>query len=667
MGKRHRTYACIQDDEDWPDANSLALSEEDAAFYNRMRSAVLQYRCGASVSEIKEKTGVTRSHLTYWLARCSTLDGDGRPLRWLALARHQRLGERTDDIEKLNKESPVSGVLYALFRLYSLLLSKMVRLVLENITPGSDRAVRRMSWAEKHEYFLQELAALKHKPPAWPFNSPDKGFLAFKTWGNRLIAKRNQEVSLAAECKRRMNEWWRRLLPSSRCYSKVECDGHFVDVNWKVSFRSPNGEGYVTIKVTRLWLLALIENVSSAVIGYSIAYGKNYSAADLCRAVRCSLVPWKPRKLQVSTITYKAGECLPNAYMPELAYVCFDQLWLDNAWAHLAKLFTSTLARVVNAIPVFGPRAAPNVRPRIEGLFDLLEEAGVHPTQGTTGSSPRDPRRASAKDDDFILDDELVLDLIDILICRYNASKRPGSTISRLEVLRNVVERETTIFRRIPISRRENLLLHDTFETCMIGKDKRKPVIRWQNARYFGSGLYSEPELVGREVLVMGNSLDGRFIEAVLTGSGRSLGILEVEQRWLQTPHSLMARTEIRRMMTNEPFLRAAADIPKAFREHLQAKKKLNAAEARLLARLAIEQASTSAANAAKNDDASDEAKPILGGSRAAAPGRPQRAEPQAPESAALPEAGARRAAHERGALDEMLKSIGSVYREADS
>jgi hypothetical protein len=665
MGRKHRIYACLQDNEDWPEANSLALSEKDAAFYSRMRSAILQYRGGASASDVEKSTGITRSHLTYWLERCSSLDQDNRPLRWLALARHQRLGARTDNIQKVNRESPVSGVLLALFRIYSTLFAKLARLVLENKPPGSERAVKRMGWPEKHEYFLQILSDLNHRPPAWPFNSPDKGFLALKTWGKKLISKRDQQESLAAESRRGEDSWWRRLLPTSRCFAIVECDGHAIDINWKVSFESPNGEGHVTVKVTRLWLLALIENVSSAVVGYSIAYGKNYSAADLCRAVRCSLVPWKPRNLQVSTITYRAGECLPNALMPELAYVCFDQLWLDNAWAHLAKLFTSTLTRVVSAIPVFGPRAAPNVRPRIEGLFDLLEEAGIHPTSGTTGSHPRDPRRANAKDEALLLDDELVLDLIDILICRYNASNRPGSTISRLEVLRRVVEREATILRRIPISRRENLLSYDTFEVGKIGMDKRKPVLRWQNARYFGGGLYSEPELIGKEVLVMGNSLDGRFVEAILIGNGKTLGILEVEQRWLQTPHSLMARSEIRRMMTNEPFLRSAADIPKAFREHLQNKKKLNAKEARLLARLAIEQASASAAHAAKTGEAGDEAD---SSSRPAPTRRPNNdTEPQAPAKSPAPEIGDRRNAHNRNALDEMLRSIGSIYREGDS
>jgi hypothetical protein len=119
--------------------------------------------------------------------------------------------------------------------------------------------------------------------------------------------------------------------------------------------------------------------------------------------------------------------------------------------------------------------------------------------------------------------------------------------------------------------------------------------------------------------------------------------------------------------MTNEPFLRATADIPKAFREHLQEKRRLDAKESRLLARLAIEQAATSAT-----------------GLQDQLP-RPQekaRAQEQTSQSAAAPTAaGADEASNQhseqrddadaarrmaRSKLDEMLKSIGSVYRNSD-
>ena len=175
MGRRHTRYACLQGNEDWKEANLLALNGDDAVFYSRMRSAILQYRSEGSIADIRKSTGVQRSHLVYWLKRCSTLDEEGRPLLWRALTRHQRLGERSDNLEKLNRESPVSGVLNVLFKIIPLLLINMIRLVLENKAPGSDTQNKRMGWPERHEYFLDALAKANHRPPAWPYNSSDKG------------------------------------------------------------------------------------------------------------------------------------------------------------------------------------------------------------------------------------------------------------------------------------------------------------------------------------------------------------------------------------------------------------------------------------------------------------------------------------------------------------
>ena len=99
----------------------------------------------------------------------------------------------------------------------------MIRLVLENKAPGSDTQNKRMGWPERHEYFLDVLAKANHRPPAWPYNSSDKGFAAFKSWGKRLIAKYEQTNSLAAEIKRKANDWWRKLLPNPPNLTVTPC------------------------------------------------------------------------------------------------------------------------------------------------------------------------------------------------------------------------------------------------------------------------------------------------------------------------------------------------------------------------------------------------------------------------------------------------------------
>jgi len=93
----------------------------------------------------------------------------------------------------------------------------------------------------------------------------------------------------------------------------------------------------------------------------------------------------------------------------------------------------------------------------------------------------------------------------------------------------------------------------------------------------------------GKKVLIMAQE-DIREIEVVLIGDGTPLGKMLVERRWRNTPHSLFTRAAVRRFMTNNSFISHAADIPLAFRAHMEKEVKINATHQRVLARLQKEQ-----------------------------------------------------------------------------
>lgn len=579
-----------EDLDTWPAPESLALDEKLRLDYERKRSAISRYASGASLKSIESDTGISRQHLYSLIERCQFQNEDGRPIGFLALVKGKHLPKpRRSSPEKLTAGRSLPGALQGLFARHPQLRQTMFDLIVHGRTPDSKRKHHRLTWPIIHDIFEEQCEKLGISPPNYPFCSESTGFAALVRWGKRAreIQVRQKEYLDFAEQERNQS---RSLASPSQCYQRVQCDGHYVDLNWIVEVPGLKGEGVIRIKVSRLWLIALLEEKSTAVIGYSVALGKNYSAADIARAVRSSIVPWKPRDLSVSTITYKPGECLPNALDPRLSYVCYDQICLDNAKSHLSELFLTVLERTVNAVPVFGPHKAPNVRPHIEMLFDLLEEAGIHPLDGTTGSNPKDPRRSTSKDDGYLLDINTVFDLIDLLIVRYNTGIAPGTTISRLEVLRRAVNRETTVFRRIPEALREMCFKYDLYEVATIGVERGRPVLRWRDARYFGAGLLSQAGLIGQEVLVMANSNDLRLIEIALTKNGQSLGILEVEPRWRSTAHTLWARKQVRRTMTNSSFMRHAADIPRAMRAHAEKEARKGSRNKLQLAKLALEQ-----------------------------------------------------------------------------
>lgn len=655
-----RRWITEEDLRTWPTAQVLALPAEVAADYERKVTAIKQYVAGASIKSISSISGISRQYLYYLIDRCQMPDVDERCVGFRALLKGKHLPKpRRSSSEKLTAGRALPGALQALFARYPQLGKTMFDLIVNRRMPDSPRINRRLTWAMIHEIFEDQCTKLGIHPPNYPFSSDSTGFVALARWGRKLRRERQRMSDLADAIDASENVLNPLVNPPSRCYERVECDGHYLDLNWIIEVPGLKGEGVVQIKVTRLWLIALLEVKSSAVIGYSVALNyMNYSAADVARAVRSSLVPWIPRQLSISTIAYKPGECLPNALDPRLSFVCFDELWLDNAKSHLSALFLSVLERTVNAVPVFGPRDAPNVRPNIEMIFDLIEEAGIHPLDGTTGSNTKDPRKAKKKKDDpYLLKLEVVLDLIDLLVVRFNTGIAPGTTISRLEVLRRSVERETTVLRRLPLSQREDCLQYDLYEIAVIGVNRGKPVLRWRDARYFGTGLLSRAGLIGQEVLVMANSLDLRKISVSLSADGTDLGILEVELRWRSTPHTLWTRSQVRKAMTNSGFLRHAADIPREMRRYAEQEAKKNVRSKRLLAQLVAEQQSPSRSPAPKlgssnpkDDRYSSIEEPIW------TKGAPVR----------LPSIDKDQVAEKFGSdneFDELLKRLGSVYR----
>lgn len=584
----HRNYPGLEDIATWPVPDVMAMNDEARQDFSRKKSAIDQYAQGILCREIERNTGITRSYLFYLLKRCTSINKQGHLNGYFGLlkGRHTTL-QRQNSPHKLEFGRAVAGALQALFTKYPMLQETMRKMVVDKIPPDSKRADYRLSWHHIHEIFLGQCNALGIRPPSYPFCSGSQGRYALENWGKRMIAE--SQANKSATSLAWSQDRYAGRGPPSRVFERVEVDGHALDVNWTLEVPSLNGDGVIYCQISRLWLIALLEVKSSATIGYSISLGRNYNASDVTRAVQSSLVPWQPRKLALSTISYRPGECLPNALMPELSYVCYDELWLDNAKSHLSDLFLTMLERTVNAVPVFGPKASPNVRPNIEMLFDLLEEAGIHCLAGTTGSHPKDPRKSGKNEGRFILKLDVLLDLIDLLIVRYNTGIAPGTTISRNEVLKRAVMRETNVFRRIPQKKRELCTKYSIFEEAVVGKERGRPILRWKNARYDGPGLHSFPNLVGQKVLVMAGQ-DLRKIEVILLKDGRSLGELIVEKRWRDTPHTTFTRTALRRVMTNHSFIRHAADIPLAVRAHIEKEVIKKGREQRLLARLMHEQ-----------------------------------------------------------------------------
>ncbi len=318
-------------------------------------------------------------------------------------------------------------------------------------------------------------------------------------------------------------------------YSYLEIDGHKLDVNWKITFIGPDGVTKLWIPVKRLWVLPVLECVTKACLGYSWAIGGGYGPEHLCQAIRNTLVPWKRRKLTVKGIDYGDGECMPSAYHPAMAWICGDVIGLDNYSSHTAASHISTIERMSASRLRFGSISEPNARAHVEGFNHLLEEAGIHPSPATTGAHSYDEENSHLPH--YEIEIEVLLDLLSILMCRWNGSEGVDSNERRLDTLKRLVTAPGALFRRVPESMRPELLKYDMWVDGHVAMQGRRKAVYVLGAYYFGSGIAALP--VGEDVLLAIDSTHRLEAGALRSSTGEDLGVLKIEKRRRHLAHSV--------------------------------------------------------------------------------------------------------------------------------
>lgn len=588
----------------WDRVPLLSLPANKRDSYERRETAIRLYAAGESVSEINKRTGVTKQQLYGLVDRCLAYDLDGTQYGFRALIPwlHTCTTKRSSQ-DKLIARVPQPGVLQALFDKYPDIYSAMKAAAVKGIRHDTKAAEKNMPMAAIHEYFIGLCIRAGIRGPHYPF-SPDsesEGEPAIRRW----TAKVRQENALKSQSAKGREDGTRRPTssgPENRCarvrlrlYKQVELDGHKIDAPLSVEVPSPTGQGTVWRQINRIWIIAIVLRSGGACIGYSYATGTNYSGWDVIRATQNSLRPWKKRKLKIDTIDYRPGDGMPSGAIPELAFACWDETWLDNHMGHRARNVLSQCERMTQAIPVFSPVGSPNTHPWVEGFFTLLEEAGIHRLPNTTGSNPKDLRRSAKHMERYHLTLDQLEDLIDLLVCRINGSRCPGTSQSRLEVLAHAVARRENLIRRVPVDERDDLLRFDMYDVRIIGHDHGQPIIRFADGRYDNDRLRASKRLIGRSVLVMANSRKLRKVYAVLE-DGTSLGELTCERRFSHTEFSIETIRDIKRL-GKDSFGSGCDDIPRAFRQAMEIAALESARAARILLRLQHEQSEANANN----------------------------------------------------------------------
>lgn len=353
--------------------------------------------------------------------------------------------------------------------------------------------------------------------------------------------------------------------PATRPYQVVEFDGHRLDIRLKVVVRDQLGVEQA-FEIERVWLLAIIDVCTRAVLGYHLALGREYSRYDVIKTIENALEPHRPRHFTIPGLAYGPGDGFPSQRLPELAYVTWEWIKLDNAKANLADESRAALCEFVGCCLDAGPKYSPDERPYIERFFGTLASRLSSRLPGYTGSHPRDLRRALADPKGnlrlYVSLDELD-ELIEYAIAKYHGTPHSGlNNVTPLEAMEHFVRGRQQLLTWLPEHHRRTLCLMQSATRCPVraylGKGVR-PHINLYGARYTSDVLACSTGLIGKRLLVYVNADDLRSVRAFLP-DGAELGILEAQGAWRVMPHNLKLRQQILKERGNNRRSRTLVD-----------------------------------------------------------------------------------------------------------
>lgn len=296
----------------------------------------------------------------------------------------------------------------------------------------------------------------------------------------------------------------------------------------------------------------MLDILTRAVLGYALAYGKEYTKDDVAAALQASLLPHQPRKLKIPGLAIRAGGGFPSDVIPEAAFACWEWFRFDNAKANLAYDTLERLCEVVGCWTDAGPPGLPNQRPFIEQFFRVVAAHFAHRIAGTTGSRPDDIVRQlgdpGSKAELLMSLDELE-DLIEVVLGNYNGEVG-ASGRSPLEAMAHHIAKRRGFIRSIPREQRGKIRLIQQARIVTIRgsiKDGVRPHVNFEHVRYTSDVLGNNPGLIGKKVKIYFNPFDIRCLTAFFM-DGAELGVLTASRPWCYTPHSLRVRQDIRRL-----------------------------------------------------------------------------------------------------------------------
>lgn len=560
----------------WPTISTASLSEDDRLLFDARYDAVRGYCEGLPVKEIARRTGISRTTIPSLVKKCLRYANDGRIYGFRALIPKLRTKDyvRSAPFGKKLPEAQggMAGALSELLTRYPEINKDLISLIKKTarVINVHEKKLRPKTL---HKIFLDYLKEKDANPKEWPFNTKYRGARSIATYMEKVL-----DSNFASSVETREERPARAHLATGTgktsliCfdepYDAVEVDAFDVNALLTVAFNTPEGTE-TDVLLERLWLLAMVDRRSDAVISYGVVYRSEVSADDVVRVIRKAVgEAWQPRSLSIPGLQYPHGGGLPNAVIPAFRGALWGCLFLDGALAHLADAVRERARTVLGFVINYGPVGHFERRPNVENFFGRISQEIFLRYPSTTGSNPQSGRAGNAEGEAIRLKLRAshAEDLLDVKIAQFNCTESEGtSLLSPLDHLRYFVEQENQHFliRYAKSSKGSGGMLPLTKLCTVRGgrKSGRRPYVELDRVKYTSPILAQAAGLIGSKIVIEIDEDDYRQVRAYL-GSGAELGFLRASGRWGITRHSRQTRIAINGLLSKRLLTVTEYDDP---------------------------------------------------------------------------------------------------------
>ena len=521
--------------ESWDDIPAEVIPEKYRDIYRKRKEAVDMYIDGYSSTTILERTGISHNHIPEFIQKCVVVNEDGY-IGYQGLIPHMRVNKEdkrdSGEFSKLISEYP-----------------SLKDFIIGNFFGDKKYTLEKnMNLKTLHNKFLAECLRVGVQQHEYPFNTSNRGYVSLCKYV-KVLQIENVNKQATRESKDNMQKIYstglgdrytrNALIP----FSVVQVDGHIIDLEYNIEIYNNDGTVSKTI-ATRAWIFAVIDVATRCILGFSVSQEFNYNQYDVMDAIKNAIVPREKMDFTVKGFKYPENGGYYSLAFPELKYVLFDTIMLDNAKSHLAGYTVNKIVDDLKCSINFGSVATPETRGIVERFFGGLETRGFHKLPATTGSHTRDlkrrePEKATLKYD--ITYDEIV-ELLEVLIAEYNNTPHSGiENLTPLESMRKKIF-EAGMMPTLADAEMMTAIEHLDYRTdtrkVVGGKNGKRAYINFMSTEYRSRELALTGAYIGQTITIMYNPRDISTVEAY-TSDGLYIGTLTAKGEFGTKSHSV--------------------------------------------------------------------------------------------------------------------------------